>query len=730
MKRRAVVFLFNLIQDVNILRPLVYLSKSNHENVIYFLVSEKFINRDKQKAWQSELAELASATGAISLVYGDCYQIVSFLKDKKGIIFAGSESNLDAHDMTRDVFKVAHSGLLTVTLQHGYECIGFLQSHQHTLSHGSDITFEADFVAGWFPHYKQKSMVNSQKPKYINTGPTFLFSPSIQQDKVDYGLVCENLHSVRLSASGDKKQNFISDFNSFCESLAKEGKRVCLRPHPGGQYVIRNKVTLPINCILENNPIYKTDLSKYKFGISAPSSIIIDMVMANIPVAVWCDSDKTIDVDNYKGLHKVSSVKDIIEFERDSTRNPDKYLESQEVFLKLIEIQRSQRLAINKFQKLISSSACSEKFLNASNANAKVLFVANSLVPTLQLSFLKPLESMGDSLGIEFQVITEEFLKNEFNEDEVSKFIHLENLISTFNPTHVVFCRYSGSQARNINVLAKNNGIATIYHIDDDLLNIPANIGLGKFKHHNSEKRIASVRYLLDNVDLIYCSTKNLSTQLRKIDISNDIFVGEIYCPGQILNVAKSKPVTKIGYMASADHSHNLEMILDAISGILEKYPKVTLELFGSIPIPEQLSKFSKQIAVVPPVSNYTEFLAKFSAREWDVGLCPLVPIDFNLMKANTKWVEYTSSGIAVIASKGTAYDDCISDGCGILAETSSEWFDALESLILDESLAYNIKANAQKKLEEFYSEEHLVNQINEVLIAASKNSDQSPVTC
>ena len=38
--------------------------------------------------------------------------------------------------------------------------------------------------------------------------------------------------------------------------------------------------------------------------------------------------------------------------------------------------------------------------------------------------------------------------------------------------------------------------------------------------------------------------------------------------------------------------------------------------------------------------------------RVADIGICPLAPIDFNLMKANTKWVEYSSAGVAVVAQR------------------------------------------------------------------------------
>ena len=61
---RKVVFLFNLLQDVNILRPLVRLAASNSENDIILCISEKFIQRDNALVWSKELGELAGAQTA------------------------------------------------------------------------------------------------------------------------------------------------------------------------------------------------------------------------------------------------------------------------------------------------------------------------------------------------------------------------------------------------------------------------------------------------------------------------------------------------------------------------------------------------------------------------------------------------------------------------------------------------------------------------------------------
>jgi glycosyltransferase involved in cell wall biosynthesis len=94
-------------------------------------------------------------------------------------------------------------------------------------------------------------------------------------------------------------------------------------------------------------------------------------------------------------------------------------------------------------------------------------------------------------------------------------------------------------------------------------------------------------------------------------------------------------------------------------------------------------------------------------------------------MKANTKWVEYTSSGAAVVASKATVYDECCSDGCGILASTQDEWFEALDLLVNDHEARLSMIGRAQAKLERDYNVERLRDQIFNV-ISLSRGADRT----
>jgi len=295
----------------------------------------------------------------------------------------------------------------------------------------------------------------------------------------------------------------------------------------------------------------------------------------------------------------------------------------------------------------------------------------------------------------------------------------IKHRFENFQPTLLLFCRYSGPHSDLMLDLAKRRGIPCIYHIDDDLLNIPEDIGREKYEFHNSPKRLESVRLLLDRSDLVYASTAKLAQHLTSLAIKSPITAGLVYCSGKIINKAVYKPARKIGYMASADHAHNLTQVIGAVVRLLRKYPSVSFEFFGSISSPPEFTEFGERIRHAPRIDNYDEFLLRFAEYQWDIGICPLNPIHFNMMKANTKWVEYTSVGAAVVASKGTVYDDCCSKGCGLLADTEDEWFDALDLLVSDSDARYQQIVQAQEKLVNEYSVERLREQVLNIFARA-----------
>ena len=727
MINKHVIFVINLLQDINVLRPLVYMAATDLKLPTLLLITSAFKKRDKTGIWQEELNQIVSANNAKAYDFSNELEALQLLQNLSGVIIAGSESHLNAHKPVHDLFRIAPACFIKITLQHGFECVGFLQSRDQNIAHGTGITFAADIICGWCEPERLTALTASQRHKLVVTGPTAVLqqpTTKVLIGRRKKGLICENMHSPRLNIAGDFKTDFLDIFSQFCVELQKQGRSVALRPHPGGQYTIKNDVPIPANVEVVNIPIYKVDLSQYAYGISAPSSILIDMVLAGIPTAVWQDQGSVMDLGNYEGLTRISCLEDWLDFVKDALIRPEIYIERQKLFFARQKLCITQEVVYQAYANLLTASVSiqtGKALRNCNKPTERILFIAPGFIPTLQLSFLKPLAGLAASGHIIIDIISEIHLNAEFKAakaigDKAREW--LQQRIEAFAPNVVIFCRYAGPHTRWMTDYFSHKGITMIYHLDDDLLAVPKEIDAKKWAHHNQPERLAAVKHLLSYVNLVYCSTSALKNHLSSLRLNDSLYAGKIYCSASVIIPAKLRSVKKVGYMGIG-HESDLTSILPALVSYLQKNTEIIFEIFGTIPIPKELEEFGDRIRGMPKIENYAEFLQQFAKYDWDIGICPLTSIPFNKLKANTKWVEYTAVGVAVIASRGTVYDECCADGCGILADNEHEWFNALECLTHDADLRLAQVACAQQKLKQEYSVEQLRDQVLEIIAKA-----------
>ncbi|WP_264045264.1 glycosyltransferase family protein [Methylobacterium flocculans] len=267
---------------------------------------------------------------------------------------------------------------------------------------------------------------------------------------------------------------------------------------------------------------------------------------------------------------------------------------------------------------------------------------------------------------------------------------------------------------------ARERGVPTIFHIDDDLLDIPIELGAAKQALHMHPDRLATIRYLLAETTLAYCSTPALRQRLFGDGESSRVVAGSLYCAHRVRRAPVEPIRSVIGYMGT-DHSHDLAPVVPALVRLLTGRPEVTFEIFGSTPMPDALKLFGDRVRTIPPVGDYGAFMDTLEGLGWTIGICALAQTPFNAVKADTKWVEYTACGFAVVASRGTVYDACCADGCGLLVDGEAEWFAAFERLLEDGGAHRAQVERAQEKLRRDYSPERLAEQVLSVFARAQE---------
>ena len=280
----------------------------------------------------------------------------------------------------------------------------------------------------------------------------------------------------------------------------------------------------------------------------------------------------------------------------------------------------------------------------------------------------------------------------------------------SFRPDVVVLTRYGQPHGADILEFFHRQGIPVIYHIDDNLLEIPESLGAEIRQRQGAEDVVEARRHLLGKCDLIYASTGYLAAVLHSWFPTQRVFHG-ICAPymGAYVQVAdppeRSYPV--VGYMGSKGHQHDLELVVPALERLLDERPDLHFEVFGTIQLPPALKRFGVRIYRRQVQTSYLDFLVTLASLRWEIGLAPLADVPFNRCKAPTKFIEYTACCIPVVASRNSVYEDVIPEGGGILVK--NDWFSDLSNFLDDVKLrtysvatarTHCLNAFAPKKLE------------------------------
>lgn len=317
------------------LRPLALLARSLSNAPVHLIVSSKFAEKDDNGRWFTEIERLGAEIDVAPFIYESVFDCLQRFGESSGTIIAGSESDARAHREAHELFRAVPGRIRTVTLQHGFECVGFLHNARHDATAGRAVRFAADIAVAWFDRQRMDAVAPAERSKLFVAGPQILIDPPARAKRSPAdlpGMICENLHSVRFK-DGGVREDFLSAFTSFAERAGMADQSVALRAHPAGRFTQRKAVPIPANVSLSTAPLYDTDLTHFAYAVSAPSTILFDFAIAGVPVATWVDPDGGIDASNFGGFAQVATVGDWWRFNFAARWTPEVFVERQDAFI-------------------------------------------------------------------------------------------------------------------------------------------------------------------------------------------------------------------------------------------------------------------------------------------------------------------------------------------------------------------------------------------------------------
>jgi glycosyltransferase involved in cell wall biosynthesis len=353
----------------------------------------------------------------------------------------------------------------------------------------------------------------------------------------------------------------------------------------------------------------------------------------------------------------------------------------------------------------------------------KILLITDDCSATYYLGFYYSLLSRQSRIAC--SALSKQDIINGTVETEPD--IFFEETLSREKPDLVIFNRYGLPHSQLILEKCQQHSIRTVYFIDDDLLQIPANLGNVIQNIHGRKEVVLARNYLLENVDLVWTSTSYLKERLsRRISQKNFIFGG--YPPylerlitskkffGK-LNLRKNSQSEKFifGYMGSKGHQEDLEKIVPYIKAILQHFPKTHFQTFGTIAMPDELKLFGNRVSSHKVISNYRKFLEYLYSLDWKFGLAPLENTEFNRCKTPVKYLEYTACNIPTLASNVVVYNQ-FHDNKEIMLVEDSEWYDKIQYALCHPQMRDELLGNAQKRCRQEFSLNSQQNQIKTIL--------------
>lgn len=277
-------------------------------------------------------------------------------------------------------------------------------------------------------------------------------------------------------------------------------------------------------------------------------------------------------------------------------------------------------------------------------------------------------------------------------------------------------------------------GKKVVIDCDDNFLDVLESHPLyDKLKGGKRDK--AFMITILSFADVITVSTEPLKQRFsRHFKDRHDLEKKIVVLPNMndikdwnFITAPKHEDKIVIGYAGSNSHQDDLAMFMPHLMKIMRKYPNVYFESIGSIHkrdlhmFKDFTSDEMNRCDLLPATWTFKEYPEMISTLKWDIAVAPLVDSAFTRCKSHIKFMEMSSLKMPVIASRVYPYFMDIQgrkviehEKTGLLVKPS-EWFDALEDLILHKEKRIRLGENAYKHVVENW-QYNLSSIIDEVL--------------
>lgn len=341
----TVLAFVDLIQDLDVLLPLLIASKTRKDLSFLVCTTDWVIANSPRVKSILESLEIKYFTVVRKAVK---MGLQPSLKGIDALITAAETTagpHICAHNLTKRCNK---EGILTYTLQHGFENIGL--TYFDSIHSAETIHFAAQKILIWGDlNTLSPQILPETKSRCIPVGCFKQISLATSEDNIpgqrddeairqklpksrDYLIaIFENLHWHRYS--DEYRSRFLTDLDKVANLFPKIN--FLIKPHHAGQWLTdryKGEIPNPDNLIIADpkNPRWESFSAPAIIhvadgAITTPSTVALDAAQDNCPVAAIAYG---LELANYEPLSIINSVEDWVAF-INSLQNPETKLIAQ-----------------------------------------------------------------------------------------------------------------------------------------------------------------------------------------------------------------------------------------------------------------------------------------------------------------------------------------------------------------------------------------------------------------
>jgi len=216
-----------------------------------------------------------------------------------------------------------------------------------------------------------------------------------------------------------------------------------------------------------------------------------------------------------------------------------------------------------------------------------------------------------------------------------------------------------------------------LYYLDDNFWALDPATPIGAYYRHPSVR--ASLDFFVAHAALVLTHTPDLADALRRRG-ARVALVPTFFRFDLIAGIEpEASDEIRIGFAGSPGRSADLALVTDAVAPVLAADRRAVFEFIGATP-PGIAA--GERVRFFPARPDYAAFIAFQAARNWSIGLAPLLANASNRSKTDNKFREYAACGVAGIYSDFGPYPAVVADGVDGLLVADGGWTEAIGALV------------------------------------------------